>query len=493
MAKPNPFPNYQVVRLTDSPDSVEKKSFPTHEINEARALVKDYASSFIEGAPTSGRRPTMIAIIGDYGTGKTHLLLYAASRLQEELGPKQPTVLRITAPEDTPSAWFRVEPSPFSSLPFEDLMTRIFNEAGTSVAKSARLTQNEVVRLGQDPTFLLQLIEDSKINVSGVEDEFHNLIQQICGDYVSADVRSAFAAVASNSTATAARKWLLGGVLSEDEMSNIHVQRSSAGDPEISGILIASSALHSHLRMPFALLVDELEHFADYDRAHGNKRNLTWLKRLLEAFASSSPLVLVAGHTSAWEVEPNLSARFANQIRMLVLSPRDILDILRFALGREPDHFDEQIVAIHEATGGKMREVVTLCSILWDESDGFRKSLDPEAIRRNISTWGPRAIDEVQGLLQEKQFSTRRPATIARNVEFDLVGFRAGIPELVFDFRHFITQQNPKAQVNRFLEKVSEVAAVFPQLLGLLCGRRQYRSRFGRYCAVVSRPTRSLF
>src|SRR5215510_16078473 len=80
----NPFPNYQVISITDSPESAKRHTFETEEIGVARALVSKWIQSFTNPNTTdSRRRPVMVAVPGDYGTGKTHLLLDTAATLKE--------------------------------------------------------------------------------------------------------------------------------------------------------------------------------------------------------------------------------------------------------------------------------------------------------------------------------------------------------------------------------------------------------------------------
>jgi hypothetical protein len=465
----NLFPNYPVISITDDPAAVKSRSFMTPEIIRARNLVTKWAKRFSD--PAAGAWPLLVAIAGDFGSGKTHLLLDALATLREL--NRDIFILRLVSPEGTPAAWFRIQNSPFkkrdrpeerSPLPLSDLIAQLRVDAAVSIAQRAPITKPDAERIRDDPQFLSQLIEDNKLNSSLVEEEFHRKIDEICGPLASPDVKSALAGLGSNRTSDIAELWLSGELLTLSQASTLRVQQIQAGDTEVAGILVALAALLGHANRPFALIIDELEHLADFDRSTKRRENLTWLKRLIEGLAPTAAMALVSGQSSAWELEPNLEARFPYAIRMVILSPEDILDYIAFVIHRRPEDFQAQAAAIHEVTGGRIRDVLTVCSLLWDETDGFRKPVDPSQIRAKTGVLPVRAVDEVHTLLQALGYNVQRPGVIA-DVEFSLLGFRSGAPEVAFEFRHFVTQLGTKRSIERFLDRVKEVALLYPKLL----------------------------
>ena len=467
--EPNLFPNYPVISITDDPAAVKIRSFATPEIMQARNLVTKWAKRFSD--PAAVARPLLVAIAGDYGSGKTHLLLDALATLQELT--QEAFILRLVAPEGTPATWFRIQDSPFkkrdrpeerSPLPLSDLVAQLRIDAAVGIAERASITRPDAERIRDDPQFLSQLIEDNKLNLSLVEEEFHRKIDEICGPVVSPDVKSALAGLGSNRTSDIAELWLSGALLTPSQASTLRVQQMQAGDAEMAGILVSLAALLGHANRPFALIIDELEHLADFDRSTKKRENLTWLKRLIEGLAPAAAMAFVSGQSSAWELEPNLEARFPYAIRMVILSPEDILDYIAFVIHRRPEDFQAQAAAIHEVTGGRIRDVLTVCSLLWDETDGFRKPVEPGQIRAKTGILPVRAVDEVHTLLQELGYNVQRPGKIT-DVEFDLLGFRSGAPEVAFEFRHFVTQLRSKRSIERFLDRVREVALLYPKLL----------------------------
>jgi Cdc6-like AAA superfamily ATPase len=457
----NVFPNYGVVRLGDVPQTIKKRSILTQEIEDVQALVESFAAAFVDAAKQS--YPLLISVKGDYGTGKTHLMLHAIATLQERT--RQATVARLVAPEAGPSGWLGIEPGPTTAIPFKELVLAVFQEAALSVARDSRLTQKEAQQVAADPWSVRQLIEDGELNASVVDHDFRERMKRICEPEMSSDVQHALAALTDQTLAEHAQAWLSGKELGEAERDALQIAKAKAEAQEVLAIFVAAAALHNWARRPFALIVDEWEHAFDWDRKHSNSEVQEWLKRLLEALSRFSPLVIVAGHSRAWEGQANLLERFTQHISMAIWSPEWIEHWIAAISGHSLTNFGPQARAIQEATGGRIRDVLTLCSMLWDESDGFTRPLDPERIRSRTSLVSERAIDEIQGLLQELSYTVQRPGAIGNGVPFELVGFKAGAPGVVFDFRHSRTQQHPRDKFVKFLEKVRDTATIYPNLL----------------------------
>src|SRR4051812_22048062 len=78
----NPFPDYPVIRLQDDPAKVSRVTVPTAATDQVQALIGLYVERRVDGAGGPRSDPLVVGIRGDYGTGKTHLLLVAADRFQ---------------------------------------------------------------------------------------------------------------------------------------------------------------------------------------------------------------------------------------------------------------------------------------------------------------------------------------------------------------------------------------------------------------------------
>ena len=92
----NPFPAYPVVRLNAKASQIRQDTISTPPIIKSRGRITLYAQQWLnrKSDPTQKIEDSINAVRGDYGTGKTHLLLDAASNFKEALAAQYPD-LRI--------------------------------------------------------------------------------------------------------------------------------------------------------------------------------------------------------------------------------------------------------------------------------------------------------------------------------------------------------------------------------------------------------------
>ena len=97
----NPFPAAAVARL--SPPEEEFWSIETEALKQARTYLRDYlkrASEEQKNPDTHDSEGVILAIVGDYGTGKTHI---AQDMLRQISAERNPFLhpLYLDAPSDT--------------------------------------------------------------------------------------------------------------------------------------------------------------------------------------------------------------------------------------------------------------------------------------------------------------------------------------------------------------------------------------------------------
>jgi hypothetical protein len=100
---PNPFPVYPVSSLRDiTPDILDKTVF-----TEAVVALDTAVQGHVQRAAAGTRTGLAISVRGDYGTGKTHLLVFAQARLRKAWpgGATEVTVLSAPATEAPFSIW----------------------------------------------------------------------------------------------------------------------------------------------------------------------------------------------------------------------------------------------------------------------------------------------------------------------------------------------------------------------------------------------------
>jgi hypothetical protein len=491
----NPFPDYPVVRLQDDAGEVARRTVLTPPIAEARQRVDEYAAGWAAaGTATPPRRqPVVVGVRGDYGSGKTHLLLDAAARAEERLRPAYPAVrvLRVAAAEADPVAWFRAavgpglkalapwpragasDPTPPEGSYLQDLLVALYARAGEQVARQAKLTEAVDEKLKAEPRAIFKLVRDDLLNATAVEEALQKRLREVCRQ-AGEDVRRALAGLLWQPTADLALRWLAGEALPAADLAVLHLGAPLAAEADAAGVLVAVAALHAELGLPFGLMIDEIEQLTRYDDARGGKRNATWLKRLLEALAGYPVMVFLAGHTSAWEGHEDFIQRLSPGalIDMRALSGEDVLTLLlRPRVPRGVFH-EAEAAALAEAGRGNIRVILSLCRLLFEDSNGFDHLLTAEQVRAAAERLQRRlTLDEAArrfaGLLGDLGLAVRERATLGR-LPFDLAGYRDGRPALVADFRHALTQSHFADAARQFAAKLAEVRGAEPQLLGCL-------------------------
>jgi hypothetical protein len=350
----------------------------------------------------------------------------------------------------------------------EDLAVRVFASAGRRVAKGAKLTDDIDGKLLHDPHSIISLIKDDLLNATAVDEEAQRLLQEICRN-ADDDIRRVAAALVWYETAEIAGRWLTAGETTPEERSRLRVTREVSTEDDVRGVLLLVAAVQDFLRRPFVFMMDELEHFLRYDTVRGSKRNVTWLKRLLEGLASFSPLVFVSGHNSAWEAKGDFLERFSHRIRILKLVGSDALEIIRARVsGKIVSGAQAEVIV--QAGRGNIRTILSLCRVLYERTDGFTRKIRNEeilAIGNSIENRLPleEINQRIREILTEYRILVRAEAQIS-GIRFDSVGFQGDEPRLVIEYKHTVNQRALQEAARRFIEQMAEVRRSMPDLAG---------------------------
>lgn len=478
----NPFPAYPVVRLLDGLENIKAITIDTEAIIQSRNFVEQYAKQWQSKRekPDMQITPLVVAIKGDYGTGKTHLLLDAAAGLADHLNELKcsPIFIRLTCIGADPVTWYRAVLGPTLMQPFvSEAIVDLYARAGQDVAAEVKLTGAAVAKLVEDPTLIHSLVRDNLLSSSAVNERFDSLLKQICKD-CEENVRRAFTAMVWGETSDAALQWLAGKTPTEYELEKLGISNPLSLEIEASGVIVGLAAIHSYLGRPFGLMIDEMEHLTQYDLSQGNRNNLTWLKRLLEGLSSLGSIVYVAGHWSAWEngVQSDYLDRFSQlrPITLLKLTAADIENIVHTKIPNlDPKTFDDnKAQAVVEMTGGNMRRVMSLCHQLFKKTDGFSQPLERELILATAIEIGQRkSLDEiilgVHELLEKCDLRVEKEGNLEGGWQFDVVAYAGNMPRVVAEFKHTVTQAVQRGIARRSFDRIGELQKLFPNVIGL--------------------------
>jgi hypothetical protein len=498
MGKFNPFPDYPVVLLKAEETVVSQQTVETDAIRMVRdEIIGGYAKQWVKrkeertrGLPLADQQqidPISVAVRGDYGSGKTHLLLYASAQLSSLLKSdyRDMTIIRVPCLQTDPLNWFKLTIGPELRPPdprtdpdakpgfVERVTLRMYAQAGIVVAEKTKMTGKAVLKLHDEPDSIRGLIKADLLSRSAVEEEFNKLLEELVPK-TSETLRRAVCASAWGDTV--ALRWLAGEKLTELERSQLRLTEEFSDENEALQLLVLLAGMHRRSEIPFIFMIDELEQLTRYDEFNPKSRgNLNWLKKLLEGLADQKSLVFVSGHWSAWETEkgtPDYTQRFTNwrPIELVKLTAQDVLDILKLRVAYVVPFGLPEAKAVAEVSNGNIRRALSLCRALFTESNGFQVQVTPEKIEQIAIQLGQRitrkdAAIRLHEVLEREGLTVRADAQTPTGVHFDLIGLQGNQVKIVIDLKHAIHQTDQYDQVKVFIDRVEEVHKAAPDLV----------------------------
>jgi hypothetical protein len=468
--KLNPFPDYPVSRLDENSDRAVGLTAATDPIRQERDIISNWLNK--------RTTPLIVAVRGDYGSGKTHLLLDAMANLSKALDAEQPSFLRVATVAAPPLGWYRTAIGPrLTDLPLKELVVQLYAKAGIEVAARAELTEPAVARLNSQPGAIKNLVSRNLLSSTAVEEVFQRKLREALPNAPD-DVVLALGLLRWD-TVGLATDWLAGRELAEEQARLVKLPRSIDSDEGALEALLAVAALHRALDRTFALFVDEAEHFLRVDRAGSGNPNATTMKRLLEGLAKRGAIVFVAGYWSAWEALPDYLDRFSpsQPIDLLRLTPKDVQNIVAARTVETPELDSEQATLVADLSLGNMRTTMSLLRELFEVSGGFERELSLNQITETAESLRRRpppdvVLLQVHELLELLGFSVARDERILVDSEnpsgipFDLVASRSGRPRVLVELRHPSHELAQGDQVRRMVEQMRDVNQVYTEAIG---------------------------
>jgi hypothetical protein len=378
---------------------------PTPEIQQVEKAVDDYAATFDQ--PSDQPNPLLLAARGDFGTGKTHLMLYAREELNDQILKRYP--INESAPWDsrTPLTVLTV----CSEAPIEDWYATDLGPAMMEACSPRELVRElltriaiDVARADPDPdiqslasefrasrkALYQSLRHPDDFDLSAVNQRFADEIAKLC-PRTSIGFRRMIAALRWEETADVAEDWLSGNDIESSDLARIgaHSEASpSAAAARAANAICAVAALSRRLNRPFVLMLDEFEHLARFDRRNSSKRNITWVKRLVESLARRGAMVFICGHWDAWDQQDDFLDRFAGRrpIQLVRLGVEDIRKVVTVRAGKEawPGFTDASAAAVIRDTSGNIRRVMTVLYDLWGDGTAPETPVTAGAVRAAV-------------------------------------------------------------------------------------------------------------
>lgn len=387
--KTNPFPVYPVSSLADIAATIEQSTVETGAIRVVKSAVDRHVAGFTASRDSSGpdnQPPTIITVRGDYGTGKTHLLLYARSRF-EQMSQGRSVVVAAAATESDYVQWFSNALGPaLRRLRLGALVTELLAAAAKEVALRTRLTAHHAATIAEDPAAVFPLLRHGTLAQTEVERAFLRRIEQTCPSG-SAHLRKVLLALPWADSGPAAERWLTGARVDNVDYDLLGVERDLEPETEAATLLASIAGICLAVNRPFGLFIDEFEHFVAVDVRNGTRRNATWIKRLLESLVPQSSFVCIAGHWTAWNQLPDFYDRLgsAPPVSLVALTPAEVREIATsFAEDWTKRWHSEVAETIAEGARGNIRYIMAVLYQLYEYTSKHENSIKVEHVRRAI-------------------------------------------------------------------------------------------------------------
>ncbi|GAA4843387.1 hypothetical protein GCM10025787_25990 [Saccharopolyspora rosea] len=392
----NPFSPTAIARVTEfAPDTV---TVPTPAIREALRLLDDYLVS-----PASSRPGHVIAIVGDYGTGKTHLAVRLLQHARET-APAVTKAVYLDAPAGTFVALYKRF---IEQLELDDVRDRVREYYADIVADALSSSG-----FGSD---VARPLRDGEIDPVGIVERFglmeSSFLQQVQHTLERVTRNEAFGTALTlllrRGFDDAVWEWLTGhepDQILKDRGIDTAISTEAAA-LEAMGVF---ALLYGHRDRRFVVVVDELDKVLSAS-SRPTEDAIEAFKKLLEVCAGARALLVLAGLPDYLDVlSGNARQRIGRVITVSSLSGENTAEFIRESQRRvhgearlEP-FTPDTVGYLVKITDGNARKIVRLCYQLYRtavERDGpVTVPMVYEVARNN--QFDQAGIDDVRGAVR---------------------------------------------------------------------------------------------
>lgn len=376
----NPFPISAVARL--SPAGSETISITTRAIEDVVRYVDQYlAASSTQRPARSGKRSggakknsgNVIAVVGEYGTGKTHLAVEILHRIHAA-SDETVHAFYVDAPSDNFLTLYRERF--FRQLDRADVLRRVTEYYADIVAEDlsdSPLTRELATRLKDRRLSPDQLIHGLGLTEAAFRQQLQSRLKEITRH---ADFGTALALAIRPEFQSAVWEWL-GGHPADSALRERGITTTIDNDIAALEAIGVFAFLYGRQHHRFVLVIDEFEKVLSRGRPSArDEASVLAFKKLLEVFTQSRSLLVLSGLPDFLEFLPeDAQQRFATLVRPTALSFADtkayIQHVLASAEGDGPDgdpFGDDVTHYLVELAGGNARKIIRLCYHVYQAS-----------------------------------------------------------------------------------------------------------------------------
>jgi type II secretory pathway predicted ATPase ExeA len=384
----NPFPSTAVARLRFT--AVDELTVPTKALATAMGYVDDYLRA--EAHADLIGHGTVLAIVGDYGTGKTHLAMELLARLRYADNTRIHTFY-LDAPADTFVALYRERF--ITRLRRNDVRERVQEYFAEVVAREldrSAITQSLAVELRADRIEPHVLVKDFALP----EAHFQQLLQRKLHEVTQHDdFGTALALFLRPEFEDAVWEWLCGSP-PDPVLVERGVGRTLDTEAHVLEALGVLAILYGQQGHRFVLIIDEMEKLLAGSRPA--KRTVLALKKLMEIMGKAGALLILVGLPDFLDALPrDAKQRFSATVHVEGLSTKETTDYVATVLGTPTDLDNRSVRALapfsaatlrylNQVAGGNARKVVRLCHYSWQNAHDVGSDVTAAMVREVART-----------------------------------------------------------------------------------------------------------
>ena len=311
-----------------------------------------------------------LGLVGPYGSGKTHVLMWAATVFERY---RTTIRSRVVYAKCDSAQFIDIYKQVIASITRDELIELVqlaLLRLAREQVLSARLTESVVERL-ETPGALTQLHAEQNIDLEQLKQELVGRLEK--GSMASRDMALVILQLPDPTAGPGAYIWL--STNGQADLAALGIQRSlgpsstdTPADADLQAITILDllAGLYREAGVPFVLMLDQLEVLLR-DEADVARVGSTF-KKLIEQLRAKSSAVLIAGTPEGWkrmppDVFPRLRTR--DPIRVGRLDVDEIEALLK-AYGGDDTPLLPFADELQNLSNGSPREVLRMAYHAWD-------------------------------------------------------------------------------------------------------------------------------
>lgn len=389
-ARRNPFSPMAVAKITGFEDSdAVDLTIETDAIRQATA----YLSAYLRDVPSGGERGRdgeVIAVLGDYGTGKTHLAIQLVRHAARVL--RDPA--RAMYLDATTDGFVELYRRFMHKLGLKGVRNRVSDYYADVVAESLQGTglDSDVVEWMRNRELVpREVVERLGLMESALLRRVQGTLQRVTDN---TDFGAALTLLLRSGFDDVVWAWLTGG-----KPDQVLVERGITKpiDTDVAALeaMGVFALLYGGRQARFVLVIDELDKiFSGADKPEAD--TVTAFQKLLEVFASAGACLVLTGLPEFRRVlHPSAAQRVSRVVEMAGLTTDEVCSFIqlaqlaRFGVDELAPFTRDSVRYLREITGGNARSVIRLCHDVYALVDDERRAggdpeltVTPEIVRR---------------------------------------------------------------------------------------------------------------